>query len=44
MHKLRRKGFGLRLTGMILGFVALGIAVLALIFGLVGWQKGRPLK
>jgi hypothetical protein len=40
----RAKGFGLRLTGMILAFVALGIAVLALIFGLIGWQKGRPLK
>ncbi len=38
------KGFGFRLTGMILGFVALGVAILALVFGLIGWQKGRPLK
>ncbi len=38
------RGFGLRLTGMILGFVSLGIAVLGLVFGLIGWQKGRPLK
>lgn len=38
------RGFGFRLIGMILGFVALGVAVLALVFGLIGWQKGRPLK
>ena len=38
------RGFGFRLTGMILGFVALGVAVFALVFGLIGWQKGRPLK
>ena len=42
--KKKTRGFGMRLTGMILGFVALGIAVLGLVFGLIGWQAGKPLK
>ena len=44
MKKLSNKGFGLRVTAIVLGSVALLIAILAVIFGVIGWQKGRPLK
>ena len=42
--KKHTKGFGFRLTGFILGCVSLGIAVVGLVFGLIGWQAGKPLK
>lgn len=39
--KKHKKGFAFRLTGMILGFVSLGVAITGLVFGLIGWKMGR---
>lgn len=39
--KKHEKGFAFRLTGMILGFSALAVAITGLVFGLIGWQMGK---
>ena len=33
------KGFGFRLTGMILGIVGITISVTAIVFAVIGWRK-----
>ena len=39
--KKHKKGFGFRLTGMILGFTALAVAITGLVFGLIGIGMGK---
>lgn len=39
--KKHTKGFAFRLTGMILGFVALAVAITGLVFGVIGHHMGQ---
>ncbi len=39
--KKHKKGFAFRLTGMILGFTALAVAITGMVFSLIGWHMGK---